>query len=141
VENAATGNPVLLIADRTMLRHMLGNLLSNAVKFTPKGGDITISLTADETEGVRLSVADTGVGIAAESIESILQPFHQAEDTLTRRHGGTGLGLSLVDNMISLHDGKMEIDSTPGQGTTVTLRFPPGRLAAGPSGQAAAANA
>jgi signal transduction histidine kinase len=122
--------PIGLIADRAMVRQMLGNLLSNAIKFTTQGGSVTLRLYSSAEEGLRLSVIDTGIGIPEDAVDAVIRPFSQADETLSRSHGGTGLGLSIVDTMMALHDGALEIKSARGKGTTVTLRFPPARLTA-----------
>jgi signal transduction histidine kinase len=125
-------HPVWMVADGPMVRQMLGNLLSNAIKFTPPGGTITVSLEASPEEGIVLSIADTGIGIPAEMIDAVVEPFSQVEDSLTRRSGGTGLGLALVDTMMTLHDGRLTLASIEGQGTVAALRFPYGRIIATP---------
>ena len=74
-----------------------------------------------------LSVSDTGIGIGADDLPKVLDPFAQVESVYARKHAGTGLGLPLVKLMIELHGGTLDIDSEPGVGTTVRLRFPPER--------------
>ncbi|MGC2854754.1 PAS domain-containing sensor histidine kinase [Novispirillum sp. DQ9] len=115
----------LLRADALRLKQMLLNLVANALKFTPEGG--VVALTArpcPDGNGLLLTVADTGVGMDDAGITKALQPFGQVDTSLSRRHGGTGLGLPLTKSFTELHGGCMQIDSTPGQGTTITLRFP-----------------
>jgi cell cycle sensor histidine kinase DivJ len=104
---------------------MLINLISNALKFAPRGSTVEVAAAAadDVTE---ISVSDHGIGIAAEDIDKAVAPFTQLGDPMTRRHEGTGLGLSLVKALIELHGGTLTIDSTPGHGTSVRLRFPDG---------------
>ncbi|MBX3479901.1 MAG: HAMP domain-containing histidine kinase [Caulobacter sp.] len=109
-------------ADRRALKQIVLNLVSNALKFTPKGGAITV--TAQGYEGVfELVVTDTGVGISPEDLERLGRPYEQAGDS-DRRAMGTGLGLSLVRSFAELHGGEMAIESTLGQGTSVTIRLP-----------------
>ena len=110
-------------ADEQKLKQVVLNLLSNAVKFTPRGGSIRVSV---ETRGESLEVivADTGIGIAPEDIPKALAPFIQLDSTLARRYPGTGLGLSLSKSLVELHGGEFHLESAPGKGTTVTLRFP-----------------
>jgi signal transduction histidine kinase len=110
-------------ADEQKLKQVVLNLLSNAVKFTPRGGRIRISV---ETSGdwLHVVVADTGIGIAPEDVPKALSPFVQLDSSLARRHPGTGLGLSLSKSLVELHGGEFRLESTPGKGTTVTLRFP-----------------
>ena len=118
----------LLKADRRRIVQILLNLLSNALKFTPPGGAVTVRAMADD-EGLRLSVSDTGIGIAAEDIPKALEPFGQVDSSLARKYDGTGLGLPLTRRMAELHGGSLVLDSAPGQGTIVTVRLPAWRLA------------
>ena len=109
-------------ADRRALKQITLNLLSNAVKFTPTGGAVTVSVEALGAD-LELTVADTGVGVAPEDLARIGRPFEQAGGA-EQRAQGTGLGLSLVRSLAELHQGAMSIDSTPGEGTAVTIRLP-----------------
>ncbi|WP_300300485.1 ATP-binding protein [Ferrovibrio sp.] len=119
--------------DRQALRQILLNLISNAVKFTPPGGRIEVGAQPDGDGGFRIWVSDTGIGIAPEHIPLVLAPFGQVENDLTRQYEGTGLGLPLVKSLVEMHGGVFEIDSAPGDGTTMRAAFPPppGSLAAG----------
>ncbi len=118
----------LLRADGPMVKRILLNLLSNAVKFTPPGGEVTLSASVDEDGALRFSVHDTGIGISAEDLARVMAPFAQVDSTLSRRYGGTGLGLSLVKMMSELHGGTLALESELGTGTTATVRFPPERV-------------
>jgi signal transduction histidine kinase len=131
VETAARMPPDLprLFADGRRLKQILLNLISNAVKFTPAGGRVEVRASADLT-GFRLVVADTGIGIAAADIETALSPFGQIDSSLARRYEGTGLGLPLARSMAELHGGRLEIESSPGAGTAITVWLPPSRIAA-----------
>jgi len=117
-----------LVADARALKQVLLNLLVNAVKFTKKGW-VEVAAAAD-SDGMALIVTDTGVGIPGDQIDLVHRPFHQADSSLAREFEGTGLGLSLVDSLMQLHGGRLEIESTVGKGTTVTCRFPASRLIA-----------
>jgi len=117
-----------LRGDDRRLKQILLNLVSNAVKFTPAGGRVEIRAEADET-GFRFVVADTGIGIAKADIETALRPFGQIDSSLARRYEGTGLGLPLSRSLTELHGGRLEIESEPSAGTTVTVWLPPSRLA------------
>ncbi|MDO8606496.1 MAG: HAMP domain-containing sensor histidine kinase [Phaeospirillum sp.] len=110
-------------ADRTRLMQILLNLLSNAVKFTPRGGSVTVTASAGPN-AIRLAVADTGIGIPPQHVDRVTEPFYQVENAASRNHGGTGLGLALVREMVNLHDGQLEIRSRLGEGTTVTVTLP-----------------
>ena len=116
-----------LFIDPRLIKQSLINLLSNAIKFTPAPGSVTLRVALDPDGSVSISVADTGIGIAKEDIPKILRPFAQVESAFARSHEGTGLGLPLTKSFIEAHGGSMEVTSTVGEGTTVTLRFPSGR--------------
>jgi len=116
-----------LWCDERKLKQMLLNLLTNAVKFTPRGGTIEVDASCDET-GLTISVRDTGIGIAKADLVRVLQPFVQADNELSRRHEGTGLGLTLVNSMIAMHGGKFHLESEVGTGTAAILNFPPERV-------------
>ena len=123
-----------VVADRRSLKQIVLNLLSNAVKFTPEGGHVSIRGSA--REGVlRLSIADTGIGIPQEALAKLGRPFEQVESQLTKSHQGSGLGLAIARSLTELHGGSMKIRSTLGHGTTVLLKFP----LSGPATMAAAA--
>jgi cell cycle sensor histidine kinase DivJ len=97
--------------------------VSNAIKFSDRGGKITITAAADES-GLAIMVEDTGVGIDAEDIPRIGDPFFQARSSYDRRHAGTGLGLSIVKGLLALHGGRLDIVSRLGEGTKITIRLP-----------------
>ena len=111
--------------DRQALRQILLNLISNAVKFTPAGGRVEVGAQPDADGGFMLWVTDTGIGIAPEHIPTVLAPFGQVENDLTRQYEGTGLGVPLVKSLVELHGGHFEIHSIPGEGTTIRTIFPP----------------
>ena len=116
-----------LWCDERMLKQMLLNLLSNAVKFTPSGGRVEVAVESTPN-GLEVSVRDTGTGIAKADLERIVQPFVQLENSLSRRHEGTGLGLTLVKAMVELHGGTLSFESEFGRGTTARLTFPHDRI-------------
>jgi signal transduction histidine kinase len=118
----------LLRVDQRKMRQILLNLLSNSIKFTPEGGRITIAVTADEEHGLTVTVADTGIGIAARDIPKALAPFGQVDSSLSRKHNGTGLGLPLSKALVEAHGGTFTLESTVGKGTRVTVVFPASRL-------------
>ncbi len=114
-------------ADYRAIKQVLLNLLSNALKFTPHGGSVTVSaerrrdVTGDR---LRIHVRDTGIGISPEDLGRLAKPFEQIESQLSKTQQGTGLGLALTKSLIELHGGELEITSTPGEGTTVTVVLP-----------------
>jgi two-component system CheB/CheR fusion protein len=110
--------------DPTRLAQVLGNLLGNAAKFTPKDGKVAVSLTQAEGRAV-LEVADTGMGIDAETLRRLFEPFAQADRSLDRSRGGLGLGLALVKGLVELHGGVASAHSDgPGKGTRFTIDLP-----------------
>jgi signal transduction histidine kinase len=113
----------MLQGDSRRLKQILLNLLSNAVKFTPSGGRVAIHAAAD-ADGFRLTIEDTGIGIAKQDLEKAMRPFGQIDSRLARKYQGTGLGLPLARSMAELHGGRLEIDSAPGHGTIATLWLP-----------------
>jgi signal transduction histidine kinase len=121
-------NRPALYADPRLVRQMLVNLLSNAVKFSPEGGVITIAATETETGELVITVNDKGIGMTPDEISKAMKPFEQTESGVNA--GGTGLGLPLVDRMMALHEGSLELESITGQGTTASLRFPSSRCEA-----------
>jgi len=120
--------PLSLSADARLCRQIAINLLSNAVKFTPRGGSITVSFPSDDLGRRGLEIRDTGIGIAEKDLERVILPFVQVESSLSRNHGGTGLGLPLVKKIVELHDGTFLIDSRLNVGTVVTVWFPRRRI-------------
>jgi signal transduction histidine kinase len=116
-----------LRADEKRLRQILLNLLSNAVKFTPSGGTVSASASVHDG-GLRIIIADTGIGMRHEDLPRALESFGQIDSTLARKYEGTGLGLPLAKRLIELHGGTLKIESTIGAGTTVTVSLPPDRL-------------
>jgi PAS domain S-box-containing protein len=121
------GDLPLLEADPRKVKQMLINLLSNAIKFTDRGS-VRVAAALHAGGELTVAIADTGIGIAAEDIDKAMAPFGQVDSTLARRHQGTGLGLPLTKALIELHDGRFEIESVPGAGTTTRLVFPAVRV-------------
>lgn len=115
-----------LRGDSVRLRQILFNLLGNAIKFTPAGEvDVRVALSgqADNMQTVEIMVEDTGIGIAPDVQAQLFEPFVQAESSTTRRFGGTGLGLTICRKLVDLMGGTLELQSTPGVGTRMTLRL------------------
>jgi signal transduction histidine kinase len=116
-----------LKGDERRVKQILLNLLSNALKFTPEGGEVTVAAARSE-QGLIIEVRDTGIGMSPEEIEQALTRFGQVDSRLARRHVGSGLGLPLTEGLVKLHDGTLTIDSVKGQGTCVSILFPPERI-------------
>lgn len=114
--------PAQLSGDPTRIRQVVSNLLSNALKFTRLGRvDVRVEATAD---GVRISVRDTGIGIAQEALDRIFQPFTQADAGITRQYGGTGLGLALTRKLCEAMHGELMVESTVGLGSLFSVNLP-----------------
>jgi two-component system, cell cycle sensor histidine kinase DivJ len=113
----------VMIGDPRAFKQIVLNLVSNALKFTERGGTVTVS-AGTEAARLVLRIADTGVGIAADDLKRIGDPFFQAGTTYQRRHEGTGLGLSIVKNLVAMHGGEMNVQSKVDEGTTVTIVLP-----------------
>lgn len=110
-----------LRADRTKLRQILYNLLSNALKFT-KDGVVTLAV-ARQGEEIAFEVRDTGIGMTEAQVAKVFEEFAQADDSTTRRFGGTGLGLTLVKHFVEMLGGRIDVRSRPGEGTVFTVRL------------------
>ena len=116
---------LLVWGDERRIKQIIVNLLSNAVKFTPEGGSIGLKARRDTEAGqVVVEVWDTGIGFDEEGRELMFEPFVQLDGGLSRKEGGSGLGLSLVESLTRLHDGTVHVTSSPGQGSTFTVRLP-----------------
>ncbi|MCK7543121.1 ATP-binding protein [Marinobacter bryozoorum] len=123
--------PEYFRGDPLRVQQVVLNLVSNAVKFTEEGG-VTLTVSQNNDHGVTLEVTDTGIGISADRIDRIFEPFTQADASMTRRFGGTGLGTTIARQLTELMDGRISVDSTPGAGTRfcVDLPLPPGEAVA-----------
>ena len=113
---------IVIHGDPERLRQILLNLVGNAIKFTPAGGAIRIA-TEPDAETVRISVSDTGVGIPAEQLERVFEPFFQVDSGTTRAHAGIGLGLAIARDLARAMGGELRLTSEPGRGTTATLEL------------------
>jgi signal transduction histidine kinase len=113
-----------VIADSHRLRQILINLTSNALKFTEKGGVTIRCKLMRNSDMVKFSVNDTGIGISPAALSYIFEAFRQADGSTTRRFGGTGLGLTIAKKLIELQGGEIAVESTPGQGSTFSLTLP-----------------
>ncbi len=113
-----------LMANQVMFRRMISNVLSNALKYTPANGKINFSIREIDDEKVEIKLQDTGIGIPAEHLPSIMKRFYRVDPSRSHDTGSVGLGLAIVKSILFLHDGELDITSELGQGTTITLTFP-----------------
>ncbi len=119
---------IFIRGDLTRLRQVILNLLTNAIKFSPPGGVVNIDLNRTKNDDLVLAIRDSGIGVKAEDVERIFEPFVQADEGATRRFGGVGLGLSIARKIARLHGGDITLESTPGAGTTAKLVVPTSRV-------------
>jgi two-component system cell cycle sensor histidine kinase PleC len=121
--DADIDNLIPVVADRRAIKQIIVNLLSNAVKFTPDGGRVTVrSRVLDDS--IMLMIADTGIGIAPQSLRRLGRPFEQVESQLTKTYHGSGLGLAIARSLTNLHGGSMRLRSKLGVGTVVCVTMP-----------------
>ena len=114
----------LLIADGRSIKQVLLNLLSNGIKLTPEGGEVTVFVGADENGGISLVVRDNGVGMGEAEMQTAMEPFGQADPSLSHGQETAGLGLPLTRHLVELHGGSVTLSSRRGEGTTVWVTFP-----------------
>lgn len=118
----------VLWGDARAIRQILTNILGNAVRYSKATGHVTITAREETSGGLRITVADNGIGIAPEKLDRVFDAFVQGTSDYSRAHEGTGLGLAIAKSLVEFHDGSIEIESTIDVGTTVTLGFPPARV-------------
>ena len=111
-------------SDRQKVKQIVLNLLTNAIKFTPQG-QVKVTVAADEERReLRISVQDTGIGIAPHDYEKVFEDFRQADNSVTREYGGAGLGLAICRRLAKMLEGRIELQSQVGAGSTFTLVIP-----------------
>lgn len=113
----------IIACDPDKIDRIMLNLISNAVKFTEPGGTINVEIT-DEDDNISLSVQDTGIGIPEDKLEVVFERFRQVDNSLSRSHEGSGIGLSLVKALVEMHDGSINVKSTLGEGSEFIIRLP-----------------
>ena len=141
IRSKSCADHVIVRADAKLMLQILLNLVSNAVKFSHEGGTVEVGVELGTDHSVTISVRDQGIGIPATDIERVLRPFEQVEDSRTRAHGGTGLGLPYAVKLAELHGGALWIESQVNVGTSVMVTLPRERFIAlrqAGAGQAAA---
>jgi two-component system phosphate regulon sensor histidine kinase PhoR len=114
---------------RDELRSAFGNLVSNAIRYTPTGGHIEISW-ASHPDGASFDVTDSGIGISAEHLPRLTERFYRVEKSRSRETGGTGLGLAIVKHVLLRHEGRLDIQSEVGRGSTFSAWLPKSRIVA-----------
>jgi two-component system, cell cycle sensor histidine kinase PleC len=123
VLDADIDGPISVVADRRAIKQIIVNLLSNAVKFTPDGGKVVVRSQLFQ-DSIVLMIADTGIGIAPQSLQRLGRPFEQVESQLTKTYHGSGLGLAIARSLTNLHGGSMRLRSKLGTGTVVRVSLP-----------------
>jgi two-component system cell cycle sensor histidine kinase PleC len=121
--NADFKGTISVVADRRAIKQIIVNLLSNAVKFTPDGGKVVVRSRL-VSDSILLMIADTGIGIAPQSLSRLGRPFEQVESQLTKTYHGSGLGLAIARSLTHLHGGSMRLRSKLGAGTVVCVSLP-----------------
>jgi two-component system, cell cycle sensor histidine kinase PleC len=124
IETNITDRLPLLLADPLRLKQILINLLSNAVKFTPEWGRVRVDALIKSDDLMSISITDTGLGMTPSEVDTAMRPFGQVESGFNKRHEGTGLGLPIASALAKLHGGDLQIHSTKGTGTRVTVLIP-----------------
>lgn len=119
----SSGADLRRLGDPHRIQQILGNLLSNAIKFSPAGA-VSLTVSCRPGKPVEFVVSDTGIGMTPEQCQRVFSSFEQADESVSRRFGGTGLGLSIVSELVSLIGGAINLESTPGVGTTVRVSLP-----------------
>jgi PAS domain S-box-containing protein len=136
LQTSLAAGPVLLDGDRTRMLQTVSNLFHNACKFTDPGGEVRVAVSQQERDWAQVTVQDTGVGIPADSLSSIFEPFMQRKETIGRSRGGLGLGLALSKGLVELHGGTLSARSGgPGKGSEFTIRLPAARAGDRPGRQ------
>jgi two-component system, OmpR family, phosphate regulon sensor histidine kinase PhoR len=125
--DAVVADHLVVTGEAAGLERMVTNLLSNGIKYTPEGGRVTIEAagrSVDGTDGVLITCADTGIGIAAGEVDKVFTPFFRSSSPEARKRPGTGLGLAIMERVVSGHAGTVEVESVLGEGTTFTVWLP-----------------
>lgn len=120
---SVTGQPAVLPGVRRLIYEIVYNLCDNAIKYNRDGGRVDVTVAAD-ADGSSITVADTGIGIAPEHQARVFERFYRVDKSHSKASGGTGLGLSIVKHAVQYHHGRIELESTPGTGTTIRVVFP-----------------
>jgi two-component system, OmpR family, sensor histidine kinase BaeS len=117
------GEACVIRADRDKISQLFVNLISNALKYTDAGGQVDVEVKEDDT-GARLTVRDSGIGIAAAELDRIFERFYRADKSRNRLTGGSGLGLAIAKAIVTAHGGGIGVASSPGEGSEFTVTLP-----------------
>ncbi|WP_409228446.1 sensor histidine kinase [Gudongella sp. SC589] len=117
------GEPVLVKGDSRMIEDLIYNLVDNGIKYTESGGKVALSVFSSSGEAI-IEVSDTGIGIPNEDQSRIFERFYQVDKSRSKKVGGSGLGLSIVKHIVQSHGGSINLKSSPGNGTTITVKLP-----------------
>ena len=115
----------LVVANRRNMEAVLSNLITNAIKYSPDGGRVTVS-AAVEADFLSIRIQDTGIGINSEDLKLVFNQFYRVKNEKTRYINGTGLGLAIVKRIVESHEGRIKVESRPGEGSTFTVFLPLG---------------
>ena len=117
--------PLMLSFDRERIMQLLSNLVGNGLKFTPRGGEVRVTLT-DAPEGAQLEVRDSGPGILAGELPHVFERFFRGTNVGEARASGSGLGLAIARSIVEMHGGRIEVASAVGEGSSFTVHLPRG---------------
>ena len=115
------GEPCTIRGNKDMIRELTENLVQNAIRYNNQGGKVNVTVTKKDRP--MLIVKDNGIGIPASEQKRIFERFYRVDKSRSKATGGTGLGLAIVKHIVEIHDARIELDSAPGVGTTVTVMF------------------
>jgi len=124
VENKDT----VIFVDKKRIEQVLLHLLSNSVKFSEGEGKIKMDINVKDDDGIYIKIEDNGIGLDSESVDKVMEPFTQLDDSINRKYGGIGLGLSLAKSLTEKHDGTLSLEGEDGEGVTATVWLPPARI-------------
>jgi signal transduction histidine kinase len=123
VVGVQAAEPARVMGDALSLERCLYNVVENAIRYTPAGGHVSVSVTRHGGH-LLVKVVDTGIGIPAEDLPHVMEPFYRGDHARSVHEGGAGLGLTIARAAMEEHRGSLDIESSPGKGTTITLQFP-----------------